>query len=157
MISTESYTESCRLGTSHAFVYLLGVIYAHGAVSIRKTVLPGVAIPMLKIRRPNGRLIFNIHSVESSSVVDPQWNIWYWGSKWNLHTVCWSAVGCEWGTTSVYFGLLMFALSLVDFLSLLLRTSTYFSIFHLCRKYHLNYTYKIFKKFHVGLEFEWGL
>ena len=32
----------------------------HGAVSIRKTVLPGVAIPMLKIRRPNGRLIFNI-------------------------------------------------------------------------------------------------
>ena len=33
---------------------------ALGAVSIRKTVLPGVAIPMLKIRRPNGRLIFNI-------------------------------------------------------------------------------------------------
>ena len=28
-----------------------------------------------------------------------------WGSKWNLHTVCWSAVGCEWGTTSVYFGI----------------------------------------------------
>ena len=33
---------------------------AQGAVSIRKTVLPGMAIPMLKIRRPNGRLIFNI-------------------------------------------------------------------------------------------------
>ena len=31
-----------------------------GAVSIRKTVLPGMAIPMLKIRRPNGCLIFNI-------------------------------------------------------------------------------------------------
>ena len=31
-----------------------------GAVSIRKTVLPGKAIPMLKIRRPNGRLIFNM-------------------------------------------------------------------------------------------------
>ena len=43
------------------------------------------------------------HSVESPSTVDPQWDIWYWGSKWNLHTVCWSAVGCEWGTTSVYF------------------------------------------------------
>ena len=43
------------------------------------------------------------HSVESPSMVEPQWNIWYWGSKWNLHTVCWSAVGCEWGTTSVYF------------------------------------------------------
>ena len=31
-----------------------------GAVSIRKTVLPGMAIPMLKIRRPNGRLIFSM-------------------------------------------------------------------------------------------------
>ena len=31
-----------------------------GAVSIRKTVLPGMAIPMLKISRPNGRLIFNM-------------------------------------------------------------------------------------------------
>ena len=31
-----------------------------GAVSIRKTVLPGMAIPMLKIRRPTGRLIFNM-------------------------------------------------------------------------------------------------
>ena len=34
--------------------------YYQGAVSIRKTVLPGMAIPMLKIRRPNGRLIFNM-------------------------------------------------------------------------------------------------
>ena len=48
---------------------------------------------------------FYSHSVESPSMVDPQWDIWYWGSKWNLHTVCWSAVGCEWGTTSVYFGI----------------------------------------------------
>ena len=31
-----------------------------GVISIRKTVLPGMAIPMLKIRRPNGRLIFNM-------------------------------------------------------------------------------------------------
>ena len=45
------------------------------------------------------------HSVESPSMVDPQWDIWYWGSKRNLHTVCWSAVACEWGTTSVYFGI----------------------------------------------------
>ena len=35
-------------------------IVKQGAVSIRKTVLPGMAIPMLKIRRPNGRLIFNM-------------------------------------------------------------------------------------------------
>ena len=31
-----------------------------GAVSIRKMVLPGMAIPMLKIRRPNDRLIFDM-------------------------------------------------------------------------------------------------
>ena len=40
---------------SHAFIDI-----DLGAVSIRKTVLPGMAIPMLKIRRPNGRLIFNM-------------------------------------------------------------------------------------------------
>ena len=97
------------------------------------------------------------HSVESPSMVDSQWDIWYWGSKWNLHTVCWSAVGCEWGTTSVTLGLLMFALSLVDFLSLLLSPSTYFKFFYFCQKYHLKDVYKIFKKFHVGLKFEWGL
>ena len=44
---------------------MMGLLAAHrindlGAVSIRKTVLPGMAIPMLKIRRPNGRLIFNM-------------------------------------------------------------------------------------------------
>ena len=51
------------------------------------------------------RVFSPIHSVESPSTVDPQWDIWYLGSKWNLHTVCLSAVGCEWGTTSVYFGI----------------------------------------------------
>ena len=45
------------------------------------------------------------HTVETPSMVDPQWNILYWGSKWNLHTVYWCAVGCDWGTTSVYFGI----------------------------------------------------
>ena len=48
---------------------LIGLELAHwqtdrkwyqGPVSIRKTVLPGMAIPMLKIRRPIGRLIFNM-------------------------------------------------------------------------------------------------
>ena len=43
---------------------IAGAVYMRepnlGAVSIRKTVLPGMAIPMLKIRRPNGRLIFNM-------------------------------------------------------------------------------------------------
>ena len=47
----------------HALVYpdnVGRVCHNQGAVSIRKTVLPGMAIPMLKIRRPNGRLIFNM-------------------------------------------------------------------------------------------------
>ena len=36
------------------------VFFILGAVSLRKTVLPGMGIPMLKIRRPNSRLIFNM-------------------------------------------------------------------------------------------------
>ena len=39
---------------------MLGRWNSLGAVSIRKTVLLGMAIPMLKIRRPLGRLIFNM-------------------------------------------------------------------------------------------------
>ena len=58
-----------------------------------------------QLSNPSDLRFQTVHSVESPSMVDPQWNIWYWGSKWNLHTVCWSAVGCEWGTTSVYFGI----------------------------------------------------
>ena len=54
-------------------------------------------------------------------------------------------------------GLLMFALSLVDFLSLLLSPRTDIKIFYFCQKYHLKDTYKIFKKFQIGVKFEWGL
>ena len=42
------------------FVMFDPVCQNQGAVSIRKTVLLGMAIPMLKIRRPTGRLIFNM-------------------------------------------------------------------------------------------------
>ena len=41
-------------------IHYKGLCRVQGGVSIRKTVLPGMAIPMLKIRRPNGRLIFNM-------------------------------------------------------------------------------------------------
>ena len=44
-------------------------------------------------------------------------------------------------------GLLMFALSLLDFLSLLLSPSTDIKIFLFSQKYHLKDTYKIFQKF----------
>ena len=54
VIASSHYLNQCRLT-------LIVVLDIHqGAVSIRKTVLPGMAIPMLKIRRPNGRLIFNM-------------------------------------------------------------------------------------------------
>ena len=55
-----------KLRTSFSEIWIenpkdINVVHlVQGAVSIRKTVLPGMAIPMLKIRRPNGRLIFNM-------------------------------------------------------------------------------------------------
>ena len=49
-----------QLGNVHKTFKFTGWYGAQGAVSIRKTVLPGMVIPMLKIRRPNGRLIFNM-------------------------------------------------------------------------------------------------
>ena len=42
---------------------MMMIIKAQGTVSIRKAVLPGMAIPILKIRRPNGRLIFKMEIV----------------------------------------------------------------------------------------------
>ena len=45
---------------SNTLLYAIFFQYNLGAVSIRNTVLPGMAIPMLKIRRPIGRLIFNM-------------------------------------------------------------------------------------------------
>ena len=50
----------CRFSALETELYKLTSKSHQGAVSIRKTVLPGMAIPMLKIRRPNGRLIFNM-------------------------------------------------------------------------------------------------
>ena len=49
----DSLVQNCIISIAYALEIL-------GAVSIRKTFLPGMAIPMLKIRRPNGRLIFNM-------------------------------------------------------------------------------------------------
>ena len=76
---------------SHTLEFIIGV---------HKTLFERTVVPLLLLK-----IIMIMHSVESPSMVDPQWDIWYWGSKWNLHTVCWSGVGCEWGTTSVYFGI----------------------------------------------------
>ena len=96
------------------------------------------------------------HSVESPSMVDPQWNIWYWGSKWNLHTVCWSAVGCEWGTTSVYFGITCVCFIPSRLPVFAVEPQYLFQYFLFLSKVSLNYTYKIFKKCHVGFKIWMG-
>ena len=44
-------------------------------------------------------------TIALKSMIDPQWNMMYWRSRCNFHTVCWGAVGFEWATTSVYFGI----------------------------------------------------
>ena len=51
-------------------------------------------------------------------------------------------------------GLAMFALSLVDFLSLLWAPSTNICFFIFHQRYHLKDTFKIFEKIHVGLKLE---
>ena len=61
------------------------------------------------------------------------------------------------GQPLLTFWLLMFALSLIDFLSLLWSPSTNTEIFYFCQKYHLKDKYKIFNIIHNGLKFEWGL
>ena len=98
-----------------------------------------------------------LHSVESPSTVDPSGIYGIEGPS----EICTQSAEVRLAVSGAQplftLGLLMFALSLVDFLSLLLSPSTYFKIFYFCQKYHLKDTYKIFKKFHVGLKFEWGL
>ena len=56
----QPYRPSAIEATQKTMVINMNLMKEQGAVSIRKTVLPGMAIPMLKIRRPNGRLIFNM-------------------------------------------------------------------------------------------------
>ena len=59
-----SLYQSSVAGAKYTYMLYNWVIISSGkglgAVSIRKTVFPGMAIPMLKIRRPSGRLIFNM-------------------------------------------------------------------------------------------------
>ena len=99
------------------------------------------------------------HSVETPSMLDTQWNMLYWGSKWNLQTVCWGAALCEWGTTSVYFGI-----TYIPFISSRLPsclccgapvTTSGFFIF--VKSIIWRTLTKSLKKIHVGLKFEWGL
>ena len=53
-----SVRRSFYLTNNSPYIVLTGELL--GGVLIRKTILPGMAIPMLKIRRHNDRLIFNM-------------------------------------------------------------------------------------------------
>ena len=64
------------------------------------------------------------HSVETSSMVDPQWNMFYWGPRCNSHTACWGAVWRKWGTTSV-------CVCFIPRMSLSCGPSTYIDLFYL--------------------------
>ena len=90
-------------------------------------------------------------------MVDPQWDIWYWGSKWNLHTVCWSAVGCEWGTTSVYFGITYVCFVLSRLPVFAVEPQYLLQDFSFLSKVSFEGHIQNLQKFHVGLKFEWGL
>ena len=112
------------------------------------------------------------YSIETPSMVDPHWNILYWRSKWIFHTVYWGVVGCEWGTTSVYFGItynnnnnnntiIHFKLQNVSFITSRLPVFVVgfqyqYLFFIFCQKYHLKDTQNLWK-IHVGSKLEWGL
>ena len=85
------------------------VLRSCGALSLPTSVcLCPPACPYdLACPRENSRII---RSIQTQSIVDPQGNLSYLRSGCNFCTVYWYAVGCEWCTTSVYFG--TFALSL---------------------------------------------
>ena len=77
----------------HKWIQLPYQVYMH-LVKIQITLYSWYIIMKYRhVRRP-------LHRVENPNTVDPRWNRLCWGSKWNLHTVCWGAVGCEWGTTT---------------------------------------------------------
>ena len=79
-------------------------------------------------------------------MVDPQWNVWYIEGPSEICTQSAEVRLAVSGAQPMFtLGLLMLALSLVDFLSLLLNPSTDIEIFYFCQKCHLKDTYKIYK------------
>ena len=80
------------------------------------------------------------HSVETPNMVDPQRNILYWKSKWisTQSAEMWLAVSG--GQPLFTLELTMFALSQVDFLSLLWASSTDIYFINFCQKYPLKDT-----------------
>ena len=97
------------------------------------------------------------HGVESPSMVDPSGIYSIDGPSEICTQSAEVGLAVSGAQTLFILGLLMFALSLVDFLSLLLSTSTDFKIFLFLSKVSFEGHIQNLKKFHVGLKFEWCL
>ena len=87
------------------------------------------------------------HSIESPSMVDPSGIYGIEGASEICTQSAEIRLAVSWAQPLFTLGLLMFALSLVEFLSLPLSPSTNIKIFYFCQKYHLKDTYKILKNF----------
>ena len=92
------------------------------------------------------------HRVETPSMVDPQWNI-----LWNFHTACWGAVGCEWATTSVYFGITYVCFIGSRLPVITVKPQYNFDFLKILSKLSYEAHTKNLQKINVGLKFEWGL
>ena len=57
---THTQKDPCIAGAAWGTTPWCVLVFLVTGGRLNKTVLPGMAIPMLKIRRPNGRLIFNM-------------------------------------------------------------------------------------------------
>ena len=139
--------------TKHAYCYL-SIFWRHSWLIFMSVVaLQWRHVILWRLRSPGIQFcvqkLFNLAKKTSKlSITVPFWresagDCWLAfrnGSKWNLHTVCWSAVGCEWGTTSVYFGI-TYVCFIPSRLPVFAVEPQYLLqyFFYFCQKYHLNY------------------
>ena len=104
------------------------------------------------------KCLFRSIALKPPHTVDPQRNTLYWEAKWNLHTVCWGAVGCEWGTTSFLFGItyVFFIFSRIPVFNVEPQNQHRDFFLFLSKIWFKGHTQNL-KKCHVVLKFEWVL
>ena len=90
-------------------------------------------------------------------MVEPQWNMLCWRSRCIFHTVCWDAVGCEWGTASVDFGITYVCFNARIFLVFAMGPQYKHWFFYCCQEYHSNSRNKIDKGRTWGLSDKYWL
>ena len=73
-------------------------------LNVVKAITESSAVSLSFWRKPSDTDMQTTYAV-SGSISGKVLDKLYWGSKWIFITVCWGAVGCEWGAASVYFGI----------------------------------------------------